>query len=143
MRAPKREQLPAIVKLLGASGLPTDDLEQLDLSLFRMDGPGDTVEVVGGLEPCGNTALLRSVATAPAARGRGLAHTVVGALETLAAARGIEALYLLTETAEGFFATLGYTEQDRAQVPEAIRASRQFSSLCPASATLMCKRLNT
>ncbi|MEM9386393.1 MAG: arsenic resistance N-acetyltransferase ArsN2 [Pseudomonadota bacterium] len=142
MKAPNSTHLPAISGLLAANGLPTDDLDALDLSWFLMREADGAIEVVGGLEPCGHTALIRSVATAPSLRGRGLARALVLALEHSATRRGLDELYLLTETAEGFFSRLGYVTRERDLVPEPIRTSRQFSTLCPASATVMCKRLD-
>ncbi|MEO0974358.1 MAG: arsenic resistance N-acetyltransferase ArsN2 [Pseudomonadota bacterium] len=142
MRTPSHAHLPAITALLGTNGLPTEDLAQLDLSLFLVDGADDALDAVGGLERCGEHALIRSVAVTPAERGRGLARRLVSALEALARRRGIGELYLLTETAEGFFNALNYATRERATVPDAFRASRQFSSLCPSSATVMSKRLD-
>ena len=40
-----------------------------------------------------------------------------------------------------FFAQLGYASCAREDVPEAIRASRQFAALGPPTATAMVKRL--
>jgi amino-acid N-acetyltransferase len=139
MRTANREDLPAIRDLLAASGLPTDDLAEQDLSLFLVQGEGEPLAVVGGLERCGSAALLRSVATAPAHRGRGLARTVVAALEARARSLDLDALYLLTETAADYFQALGYAPLDRADVPGSIRESRQFADLCPDSATVMRK----
>jgi len=51
------------------------------------------------------------------------------------------AVWLLTTTAREFFERLGYAAVDRADVPGAIRATAQFSSLCADSATVMVKRL--
>jgi N-acetylglutamate synthase-like GNAT family acetyltransferase len=50
-------------------------------------------------------------------------------------------VWLLTTTARAFFDKLGYAAVDRAGVPGAIRATAQFSALCPDSATVMVKRL--
>jgi len=141
MRTPTPEQLPEIAKLLADSGLPIDDLPEQDLSLFRIEGPIERVRAVGGLERCGNVALIRSVATAPATRGRGIAANIVEELERLAVDKGFGILYLLTETAELYFESRGYSTVERSDVPAVIRDSRQFSSLCPDSATIMCKRV--
>lgn len=141
MRTPTRDDLPAIRRLLAASSLPTEDLAEQDLSLFLVQGEGDALAVVGGLERCGSAALLRSVATAPEQRGRGLARTVVAALEARARSLDLEALYLLTETAADYFEALGYAPQDRADVPGSIRESRQFTDLCPDSAIVMRKAM--
>ncbi len=141
MRTPTPEQLPAIVTLLADSGLPSEDIFEQDLSLFRIVGSDDNLDAVGGLERCGATALIRSIATAASMRGHGIAGQLVDALETLAVAEGLESLYLLTESAEGYFESKGYGPIDRSDVPASVRSSRQFSALCPDSATVMCKRL--
>jgi len=141
MKMPGEIHLPAIIELLRASELPIDDVHEQDLSLFLVQGINDDVEAVGGLERHGDTALLRSVATARASRGKGLATTIVRELERIAARDGIKELYLLTESAAGYFETLGYVTRTREDVPQPIRDSRQFSSLCPDSATVMCKRV--
>ncbi len=141
MQIPTLEQLPGIADLLTESGLRADDLAEQDLSLFRYQGSDTQIDAVGGLERCGEVALLRSVATSAALRGRGVARAVVEALEVLAAQERFEALYLLTESAEGYFESRGYHPVDRSSVPEAVQASRQFSSLCPDSAVVMCKRI--
>ncbi len=142
MRTPTIKELHAIERLLVASGLPTDDLSEQDLSLFRIEGSGDDLTAVGGLERLGNTALVRSIATSEAMRGRGIAGEIVKALEELAAKEGFENLYLLTETAEHYFESRGYSPVRRSDVPESIRGSRQFSSLCPDSAIVMHKRVS-
>ena len=141
MRTPTLEHLPEITSLLLESGLPTDDLPEQDLSLFRIEVPIERLGAVGGLERCADFALMRSVATAPAMRGRGFAGKIVEELERLAAEKGFRNLYLLTETAERFFESKGYSAVDRSDVPAAIRESRQYSSLCPNSATVMCKKV--
>jgi amino-acid N-acetyltransferase len=48
---------------------------------------------------------------------------------------------LLTETAEKFFRAIGYEVIDRRHVPEEIKQSAEFRSLCPASAVCMSKLL--
>ena len=141
MKPPENHHLPAIETLLRESGLPTDDLALQDLSLFLIYARDGQLNAVGGLERCGKRALIRSVATATDWRGRGLAQRVVRELEQLARDSGFIELYLLTETAERFFERLDYEVCDRSKVPQPVRECRQFSSLCPDTATVMCKRL--
>ncbi|MEE4331142.1 MAG: arsenic resistance N-acetyltransferase ArsN2 [Wenzhouxiangella sp.] len=141
MKTPTVQHLPAIASLLADSGLPTDDLVEQDLSLFRIEESEAGLTAVGGLERCGQTALIRSVATAGAMQGRGIAGRIVEALERLAEDQGFASLYLLTESAERYFESRGYSTVDRAEVPQAVRESRQFSSLCPSSATILFKRV--
>lgn len=140
MRAPEATHLPAIERLLADNALPIDDLGELDLSLFLFEGTVERVDAVGGLEALGDFALLRSIAVSEALRGQGRARAIVTALEALAGASGFRALYLLTESADRYFEGLGYARVERADVPEAVRACRQFASLCPDDAVVMCKR---
>lgn len=49
----------------------------------------------------------------------------------------VRALYLLTLTAEDYFATRGFARVGREHVPETVMQSREFLGLCPASAIAM------
>jgi amino-acid N-acetyltransferase len=60
-----------------------------------------------------------------------------------AEARGIHALYLLTTTAERYFPSFGFRTIDRGEVPDDVRATEEFTSACPASATVMTRPLAT
>ncbi|MEM1402778.1 MAG: arsenic resistance N-acetyltransferase ArsN2 [Pseudomonadota bacterium] len=143
MDTPVERHLVQITALLESSGLPTDDLQTLDLSLFRVVVSEGQLEAVGGLERLGCLALLRSLATVEGARSRGLGRQLVKELLALAQAEGVEEVYLLTESAEQYFSSLGFREIDRAFVPQGIKESEQFSSLCPGTATVMMKQLPT
>jgi amino-acid N-acetyltransferase len=70
-----------------------------------------------------------------------LASRLVDALEARARTLGIRTLYLLTTTAEGFFARRGYAPADRATVPDAILATEEFRGICPSTAACMAKPL--
>jgi amino-acid N-acetyltransferase len=135
------QHLPAIAELLEACALPIEDLAQQDLSLFLVSEEENHIKAVGGLERFGNVALIRSVATTAVSRGQGLASRLVRQLEDMARSKGITTLYLLTETATGYFESLGYASCSRDSAPPVIKTSNQFSSLCPNSATLMVKQL--
>jgi amino-acid N-acetyltransferase len=77
----------------------------------------------------------------PDHRNRGLGLRLVRRLELEAEASGLKCLVLLTQTAESFFARLGYSLIDRAAAPDSVKASAEFRSLCPASAVCMTKPL--
>lgn len=128
--------------LLAAHHLPTSDLG--DGSKARLFGCIDDGRLLGvvGLECFDGSALLRSLAVPEAGRGSGLGGALVAHAERTAAGQGIEAVYLLTETAEGFFERLGYRRGDRSHAPAAIAATTQFASLCPASSAFMAKSLH-
>lgn len=137
-----RYPLAAAAKaLLAAEGLPTADLAAEHFAHFIACGPEDSPDAVVGLELYGDVALLRSLVVSPAARGKGYGSALVAEIETYAQQLGIRELYLLTNTAETFFSRRGYSSVERADVPEAIRQTAEFSSLCPASAVCLHKRI--
>lgn len=142
MREPDASELALISNLLASSGLPTDDLDKLDLADVRVVEESGRVVAVGAIEHHGDAALLRSVVTDPIAQGRGLARSMVDALDALCRERGVQDLYLLTDTAADYFERLGFRECARSAAPRAIRVTRQFSTLCPDSATLMHRHLD-
>jgi N-acetylglutamate synthase-like GNAT family acetyltransferase len=94
-----------------------------------------------GLESYGAAGLVRSLVVVPAHRARGLGSVLVARLEQEATARETRLLVLLTETAQPFFKRLGYQVIERGYVPDEVRQSAEFTSLCPASAVCMTKSL--
>jgi amino-acid N-acetyltransferase len=94
-----------------------------------------------GLELHGCDALLRSLVVDPTSRTEGIGSQLVEHAENYARARGVESIYLLTTTAERFFANRGYWRTERRNAPESISTTREFSSICPASSAFMLKRL--
>jgi len=116
------------------------------LELFDCESHGDTATVqlpvcCIGWEMYDSVALLRTLAVRSEWQGRGLGACLVSALERYAKAAQVENLYLLTETAERFFASRGYAVTERNAVPPAIASTAQFAGLCPDTATLMHKHL--
>jgi amino-acid N-acetyltransferase len=71
----------------------------------------------------------------------GLGKDLVAAIEEHAREAGVRELYLLTTTAEAFFAGLGYLKVSREQAPAGIAGTEQFASLCPSSSCFMAKIL--
>jgi len=133
--------LTAVLALLKGAGLPTADLTSVArLHLWVLEAEGSLIGVVG-MERFGTRALLRSLAVAPSYQQRGMGRQLVARLEREAQADGVEQLVLLTETAERFFRAIGYEVIDRRHVPEEIKQSAEFRSLCPASAVCMSKSL--
>lgn len=127
--------------LLAACKLPSADLRAEHFEHFFGCGlDSDPIGVVG-VELHGRFGLLRSLAVDETARRRGCGRRLVEKAEEHAAEHGVQSLYLLTTTAEAFFAALGYVKIDRAQVPEVIRSTGEFSSLCPSTSTVMVKHL--
>lgn len=132
----------ALNRLLEEAALPSSDIREADLPGFRVARDAQGVLIgAGGLECYGHDALLRSIVVDVAFQGRGIGARLVAALETEAQEQGIERIYLLTTSAAVFFGALGYRACERADVPAAIREGTQFSSVCPASAKVLCKNL--
>jgi amino-acid N-acetyltransferase len=128
-------------RLLAAANLPTSDLTDEDLTSFFYCGPADAPSALIGLEIYGTEALLRSLVVDPSVRSTGLGSALVECAEAHAAKHSVGTLYLLTTTAEAFFARRGYHRIDRDVAPAAIRSTREFAGLCPASSAFMSKRL--
>jgi len=133
--------LPAVSRLLSEAALPTADLTPRKLEHFLARGRAEAPEGVVGLELYPPVALLRSLAVAVSARGRGMGSALLADAERYAREHRVEEIYLLTTTAEPFFARAGYERVERVAVPAAIRDTQEFSSLCPASSAVMRKRL--
>lgn len=126
----------AISALLAAAGLPHGDFAG-HLGNFIVARRNGVIIGAVGCEICGTDALLRSLVVAPEARGVGLGDRLVRALARQAAAHGVSRLHLLTATAEAFFQARGFVRTERAAVPPAVAATREFRSLCPATAVCM------
>jgi amino-acid N-acetyltransferase len=132
----RRGQLAALRALLRENGLPDEDCDDPSLYLCAVFEDGELV-AAGGLEPAAPYALLRSVAVRRDRRGQGLARRISSHLLQRAGRDGLDAVYLLTETARDYFAGLGFEAVERADVPAPIAATRQFAALCPQSASCM------
>lgn len=137
---PADPEFDACRAALTAAGLPTEDLADRVVSLFALQDRGEPV-AFGGLERHGDDVLLRSVVTPQRDRGRGLGKAVVDAVIAVATDEGARTAWLLTTDAGAFFSRLGFAAVPRDSAPAAIAATRQFSALCPGSATLMRRTL--
>ncbi len=128
--------LPEICTLLASSGLPAEGVaDHLDGFLVVRDA--GRLVATAGLEDHGDAGLLRSVAVAPTHRGRGLGRALVVALLARARARGHAEVYLLTTTAAGYFARLGFRPTTREAVRPSVQRSAEWHLACCASSVVM------
>ena len=107
---------------------------------FRVGFVAEEHEAIVGavaLEMYPDSALLRSLVVDRAAHGRGLGGRLTQAAIEEARRRGVDAIYLLTTTAEQFFPRFGFVAVDRQSMPLSIQGSIEFQSACPASAIAM------
>ncbi len=130
------EDLGEIEALLRATDLPPEGLEPFIDTLLVSRSRG---EIIGcaALEIYGAAALLRSVAVHPGWQGRGLGAELVEKATWLAQSRNVRDMFLLTTTASDYFERLGFRRCTREDAPDAMRASIEFTTLCPASAVAM------
>lgn len=115
--------------------LPIDDIEDGGRTFFKALSADGRVIGFSGVERCDGDYLLRSVVLHPDRRGTGLGKAVVEV--TVASLDPGGAVFLATTSAAPFFARLGFSEVQRDSVPAAVLATRQLSSICPSSATIM------
>jgi uncharacterized protein len=130
------EDLPQMTQLLHTCALQDTGLvAYLRTALIARD----VSDVVGcvAIEVHSGAALLRSLAVAPARRGQGLGIALTEQALSLAWREGAAHVYLLTQTAAGFFARFGFRATARTDAPQAIQMSTQFLSETCQSAVCM------
>lgn len=135
--------LPEIEALVAGAGLTVAGLDACVVggsATTCRDGDGLLLGVAA-TERYHPTAFLRSVAVTSPARGRGIGRALVERALADAREAGAGEAWLLTETAEPFFAALGWARADRAHAPEAVAASVEFTSACPTTAIAMRRNL--
>jgi amino-acid N-acetyltransferase len=121
---------------LKSSDLPADDLDyKKDLLVgYFEDG---AIVGTGGLEIYGSYGLLRSLSVKLGTRGKALGTAITEFLIAEARKRNLKGIYLLTETAQGFFLRKGFSQVSRDNVPVVLEASSEFSHVCSKTAVAM------
>lgn len=123
-----------LIAMLTDAGLPTTDLGGANQSFWRLSLDGDVCGFVG-IEAYGTSGLLRSLVVPQARRGQGYGTRLIDFAVAQADRIGLTELWLLTQTAAPVFTHLGWTPRLRAEAPNDIRSSPEFSGLCPSSAS--------
>jgi amino-acid N-acetyltransferase len=133
-----------IVDLLRLTNLPPDGIEtHLDdfLIIRHPDKSTRGESLIGsvGLEIYGKSALLRSLAVLPEFQGHGLGTRLVSEIIENARVKGITRLFLLTDTAADYFKKREFIFVTRDEVPEDMKQSVEFKTLCTSSPSMMCR----
>lgn len=131
----------ALASAVSRAGLPVTDIRAAEHLFWRFETEDEIPVGFGGLEVHGEHGLLRSVVTLPPLRRKGIAATIVSRIETEAALRHCDAIWLLPRAADRFFERLGYVRCDGSEAPQQIRASGEFSARDAAGAHVMRKWL--
>ena len=131
--------LPSIRWLLEYENLPVEDLTESSLQQFIVCRDDKGIFGAVGLERCGPYALLRSLVVAEDRRGESIGTQLTAIAVARAQRAQFKAVYLLTTTAQRFFARCGFRVVSRDETPAEIANTTQFTQLCPATAVLMVK----
>jgi amino-acid N-acetyltransferase len=141
IRPARTTDLASIETLLTNSGLPTVGVADALAGFFVAEADEKVVGVVGVEVCCDRYGLLRSTAVDDAWRSHGVGRRLVERAVAESERRGFHALYLLTTTAERYFPSFGFQVTTRDAVPDEVKATAEFASACPASATVMALEL--
>ncbi|WP_454812251.1 arsenic resistance N-acetyltransferase ArsN2 [Labrys neptuniae] len=133
---------PVLIAALRAEDLPVDDLAETGRIFFGYRTLDGQLVGFGGYELLGADALIRSVVVSPELRRARIGRNIVPLLLFRAHEAGAKRAWLLTTSASDFFSRLGFKPVERAEAPTAVLATRQASSLCPASAILMRREIS-
>jgi amino-acid N-acetyltransferase len=128
--------VPAIKQLLIANKLPSEGVDDY-WKTFIVARDGDDIVGCGGSEAHSFAALIRSIAVAETHRNRGIGRRIVRQLLDRLASRGIREFYLLTTTAQPYFAKRGFKPIDRDEIHPQLLGSAEFQGACPDSAVCM------
>ena len=130
------EDLDAVLALLADASLPKDGVAEHFQDFFVARAGG---RVIGsaGMERYGPSVLLRSLAVAPAHRGRGLGRTLAERILREAREQGVERVFLLTATAAEFFPKFGFKRIAREEADAEVKESVEFRTACCQSAACM------
>ncbi len=131
-----KEAFEIFRNLIASADLPTDDLDYEKQFLIGYYDNGSLM-ATGGLEVFGPDAILRSLTVKLGSRNKSLGSNIVDDLLSKAREKGVQTIYLLTETARDFFKKKGFSEINRDDAPKQVKASQEFSVICGKGATCM------
>ncbi len=126
--------------LLKVVGLPLDGVAG-GITGFILAENDSKIVAVAGLELYADCGLLRSVAVKPSVQKHGIGRELVGKVIENAKAFGVRRLFLLTETAEPFFAKMGFVRVQREEVDASVKNSLEFCRVCPDTAAAMMRKI--
>lgn len=128
--------LDGIQRLLVSALLPSRDVGGASQRfIVACDGP----KLIGcaGLQVAGKDGLVRSMAVHWTRRNAGLGSKLHRRLLFEAVLAGVRTLYVVTTTAEDFFAGHGFRKIAAHEVPPALQASEEFTAFVPGGSTVM------
>jgi len=118
----------AILDLVEAVHLPPEGIAEA-MEYFWVARAGERIVGTVGLEVYDDLALLRSLAVTPARQRTGLGRALTETALSYLTTRQFRAVYLLTTTAEVFFARHGFCIVARDAVPAGVQQSVEFQGV--------------
>ncbi|MCZ6706157.1 MAG: GNAT family N-acetyltransferase [Bacteroidetes bacterium] len=140
IRAARQEDLAPVERLLVATGLAPDGIDD-HLPTILIAEHEHQIVATAALEIYNDSALLRSVAVDPDVRGTGVGKRITMEAINLAQRLEIDRLFLLTDTAGEFFPKFGFRVVSRLVIPDLVKSSIEFTSMCADTALAMELRL--
>jgi N-acetylglutamate synthase-like GNAT family acetyltransferase/protein-tyrosine-phosphatase len=128
----------AIKRLLVASLLPSRDVVE-GRQRFIVASEAGRLIGCAGLQVAGQDALVRSMAVHWTRRNAGLGSKLHARLLFEAVLAGVRTLYVVTTTAEDFFAGHGFRKVAASAVPQELQASDEFTAFVPGGSTVMAR----
>lgn len=132
----------AVKRLLPACGLPITGVREHLEATYVVATFGEGTIGIAGVEVYGTCGLLRSLAVSPVWRGRSVGRALMKDRVAWAEAQGLTHLFLLTADATEYFEQHGFAPVEREAVPDEVKASGEFASICPATAVVMVKPID-
>jgi amino-acid N-acetyltransferase len=128
--------LDGIKRLLVGSLLPSRDVGGAS-QRFIVASEGGRLIGCAGLQVAGQDGLVRSMAVHWTRRNAGLGSKLHRRLLFEAALAGVRTLYVVTTTAEDFFAGHGFRKVAADAVPAELQASEEFTAFVPGGSAVM------
>jgi amino-acid N-acetyltransferase len=118
----------AILDLVRTVHLPPEGIAE-SMEYFWVASEGEHIVGTVGLEVYDDLALLRSLAVAPTRQHAGLGSALTELALSYLTSRQFRTVYLLTTTAEPFFARYDFHLLERHQVPASVQQSVEFQGV--------------
>ncbi len=128
--------LKGVYELLEEVNLPIEGIEENFENFFIIKADEAIIGCIG-LEIYDKDGLVRSVAINPKFQGKGLGHRLLLRIQKYSLEKGLERLFLLTDTAESFFQKFDFILIPREKIKSGITQSIEYSKLCPSSPILV------
>jgi amino-acid N-acetyltransferase len=131
--------LASIAALLRKNKLPESDIHTTPITfILALSSENDLIGCIG-VEQYNMDGLLRSFAVDKAYRSQKIGKQLFNRLISFSRQAGMETMHLLTTTAETYFLKTGFSVSERTLAPDSIKATSEFSFLCPSSSVYMTK----